>query len=240
MIQTKDLLDIIDRDMPLIIDLVKDIGEHPELGYKEFRTSGYVNEFLHLSGYTTETNLAITGVKAKLKKQSEGPNIAFVAELDGIPCPESNFADKETGATHCCGHNIQLGVMMAVAHAFKESGIGSELGGNISFIAAPAEEYIELEYLNDKWVKIFSSILLVVSTCIAVLFNTNPIQLLIMAQATTCFGYPLVIIMIFLLSNNKKVMREYKNSIITNIILGLAILWVLFLSFRQLYSIISV
>ena len=35
MIQTKDLLDIIDRDMPLVIDLVKDIGEHPELVYKE-------------------------------------------------------------------------------------------------------------------------------------------------------------------------------------------------------------
>ena len=94
--------------------------------------------------------------------------------------------------------------------------------------------------INDKWVKIFSSILLIVSTCIAVLFNSNPIQLLIMAQATTCFGYPLVIIMIFLLSNNKKVMREYKNSIVTNIILGIAILWVFFLSFRQLYSIISV
>ena len=33
----KDLLDIIDRDMPLIIDLVKDINEHSELGYKERR-----------------------------------------------------------------------------------------------------------------------------------------------------------------------------------------------------------
>ena len=149
MMQTEKLLDIIDRDMPLIIDLVKDIGEHPELGYKEFRTSGYVENFLNISGYVTEGNLAITGVKAKLKEQSEGPNIAFVAELDGIPCPESSKADKETGATHCCGHNIQLGVMMAVAHAFKESGIYSELGGNISFIAAPAEEYIELEYRTE-------------------------------------------------------------------------------------------
>jgi len=84
MMQTEKLLDIIDRDMPLIIDLVKDIGEHPELGYKEFRTSGYVENFLNISGYVTEGNLAITGVKAKLKEQSEGPNIAFVAELDGI------------------------------------------------------------------------------------------------------------------------------------------------------------
>jgi len=149
MIKTKDLLDIIDLEMPLIIDFVKDIGEHPELGYKEHRTSRYVNEFLRLTGYSTETNLAITGVKAKLKDRSEGPNIAFVAELDGIPCPESRKADTETGATHCCGHNLQLGMMMAVAHAIKESGLSSELGGNITFIAAPAEEYIELEYREE-------------------------------------------------------------------------------------------
>ena len=146
MIQTKDLLDIIDHNMPSVIDVVKDIGEHPELGYKEFRTSGIVNDFLCRSGYATETNLAVTGIKTKLKDPCEGPNIALVGELDGIPCPESRKADKDTGATHNCGHNLQLGVMMAVAHAFKKSGISPELGGNISFIAAPAEEYIELEY----------------------------------------------------------------------------------------------
>ena len=145
----KEILDIIDRNMPSIIDIVKDIGEHPELGYKEFRTSGIVNDFLRQSEYTTETNLAITGIKTKLKEKSEGPNIALIGELDGIPCPESSKADKITGATHNCGHNLQLGVMMAVAQAFKQSGISSVLGGNVSFIAAPAEEYIELDFRSE-------------------------------------------------------------------------------------------
>ena len=143
------LLDSIDRCIPSIIELVKDIGEHPELGFREFRTSSLVNDFLRQSGYTTETNLALTGIKAKLKDDVLRPNIAVIGELDGIICPESNRADKITGATHHCGHHLQLGVMMAVAHAFKTTGVASELGGNISFIAAPAEEYIDLEFRSE-------------------------------------------------------------------------------------------
>jgi amidohydrolase len=98
------------------------------------------------AGFDTAQGLAITGIKAKLKNEHLAPNIAFISELDGITCPESSKADKTTGATHHCGHHLQLGVMMAVAQALKKSGVAGLLGGNISFIASPAEEYIELEY----------------------------------------------------------------------------------------------
>ncbi len=145
----KEICDTIDKHAASVIDVVKDIGAHPELGYKEFRTSDVVNDFLRSAGYDTERGLALTGIKTKLKKDRSGPNIAFIGELDGITCPESSRADKITGATHNCGHNLQLGVMMAVAQAFKKSGAASQLGGNISFIAAPAEEYIELEYRSE-------------------------------------------------------------------------------------------
>ena len=145
----KELCAIIDERSTAVIDIVKDIGAHPELGFKEFRTSDVVNDFFRSVGFDTERGLAITGIKAKLKKEHSGPNIAFIGELDGINCPESSKADKITGATHNCGHNLQLGVMMLVAQAFKKSKIASRLGGNISFIASPAEEYIELEYRSE-------------------------------------------------------------------------------------------
>ena len=140
---------LIDGESASVIGLVKDIGSHPELGYKEFRSSDMVNDFLRSAGLETESGLAITGIKASLKKQWTGPNIAFIGELDGITCPESSRADKITGATHHCGHNLQLGVMMLLAQAFNKSGVAPLLGGNISFIASPAEEYIELEYRSE-------------------------------------------------------------------------------------------
>jgi amidohydrolase len=145
----KEICAIIDEQSSLVLDVVKDVGSHPELGYKEFRTSDVVNDFLRFAGFDTERGLAITGIKTSLKKEFSGPNIAFIGELDGITCPESSRADKITGATHHCGHNLQLGVMMLVAQAFKKSGVASLLGGNISFIASPAEEYIELEYRSE-------------------------------------------------------------------------------------------
>jgi len=145
----KEICAIIDEHAATVIDVVNDIGAHPELGFKEFRTSDVVNDFLRSAGFDTGRGLAITGIKAKLKKEYTGPNIALLGELDGITCPESSKADKTTGATHHCGHHLQLGVMMAVAQAFKKSGAASLLGGNISFIASPAEEYIELEYRSE-------------------------------------------------------------------------------------------
>ncbi|MDR1938234.1 MAG: divalent metal cation transporter [Tannerellaceae bacterium] len=92
--------------------------------------------------------------------------------------------------------------------------------------------------INDPWVKIFASVQLFLASCIAVFFNANPIQLLVMAQATTCLGYPLLIVMLFLLSNNRNVIREYKNRLFENIILILATIWIFFLSYRQLSTII--
>jgi len=145
----KEICALIDEQASKVIDVVKDIGAHPELGYKEFRTSDIVNDYLRSAGFETERGLAITGIKAKLKKEHVGPNMAVIGELDGIICSESSWADKVTGATHNCGHNAQLGILLAVAQAFKKSGIASQLGGNISFIAAPAEEYIELEYRSE-------------------------------------------------------------------------------------------
>lgn len=145
----KEICDLIDELSVSVVDIVKDIGAHPELGYKEFRTAAVVKDFLRYAGYEPEYGLAITGIKAQLKKEQTTPNIAFIGEMDGINCPGSNKADHTTGATHNCGHNLQLGVLMLVAQAFKKSGIASLLDGNVSFIASPAEEYIELAYRSE-------------------------------------------------------------------------------------------
>ena len=59
----KEIFAVIDEQSASIIDIVKDIGAHPELGYKEFRTSDIVNDFLRTAGYDTMRGLAITGIK---------------------------------------------------------------------------------------------------------------------------------------------------------------------------------
>lgn len=143
----KDTVDkIIDLNSEEVIGLVKDIDLHPELGFQEHRTSEIVAKYLKECSYDVKEELAITGLKTILKGKQYKYTIAFIAELDGVVCKDSPKASPKDGATHTCGHNLQLGILMLVAKALKESGVANELDGNIAFIAVPAEEYIQLEY----------------------------------------------------------------------------------------------
>ncbi len=63
----------IDAHAEEIIAIGDDIFAHPELGYKEVRTSGIVRDTFDKLGLPHEDGLAITGVKARLKGNGEGP-----------------------------------------------------------------------------------------------------------------------------------------------------------------------
>ena len=137
----------IDAQAEKIIEFTRKAERQPELGYKEIKTSAAVVEFLSGLGYTCRSGLALTGVKTALKAGSvPGPNVAVLGELDAVVCPDSSSADPQTGAAHACGHNIQLGSMLGAALGLKLSGIADKLDGNVSFMAVPAEEYVEIAF----------------------------------------------------------------------------------------------
>lgn len=138
------LCESIDSWAERAIDLAMDIEREPELGFKEHRTSEKVSSFLDSIGLYHERGLGITGVKASLRKGCTGPNIALLGELDGIICSDSPKADPKNGASHTCGHHLQIGTLMAVAAGFAEAKIEDHLGGNVTFFAVPSEEFIEI------------------------------------------------------------------------------------------------
>lgn len=136
----------IDDHAEQIIHFVREAEKQPELGYKETKTAAAVAKFLSDLGYSCREGLAITGVKTSLKPGADGPNVAILGELDAVVCPDSPSADPQTGAAHACGHNLQIGAMIGAALGLKLSGIADELGGNVSFMAVPAEEYVEIAF----------------------------------------------------------------------------------------------
>lgn len=138
--------EIIDSSASEMIALVKDIDQHPELGFQEYRTSQIVIDFLKKYTYQVEQNIALTGVKTYLKSPKAKYTIAFIGELDGVICKDSAKASPTDGATHTCGHHLQTGILLLVAKALQEANIIDQLDGNIAFIAVPAEEYIQLTY----------------------------------------------------------------------------------------------
>ncbi|WP_282113097.1 Nramp family divalent metal transporter [Maribacter stanieri] len=71
--------------------------------------------------------------------------------------------------------------------------------------------------MNEKMPKVFTVIILLAGMIIAVFFRGNVIYALIMAQASSILGVPLIAIGLFLVLNSKSIMGKYKNSILQNI-----------------------
>lgn len=134
----------IDDHIEKIYDFAVDIYNNPELGYKEFRTTQKVADFMESLGLEVEKDLAITGCRARVGKK-EGPRVCLMGELDSVITPDHEDA-FEDGACHTCGHNNQLAAMLGGALGIMASGVIDHLDGSIDFLAVPAEEFIELDY----------------------------------------------------------------------------------------------
>ena len=92
---------------------------------------------------------------------------------------------------------------------------------------------------NNKYVKIFASVLMILSTIIVLFINENPIEMLVIAQASTAVIVPIFALLIIVLANNKKLMGEYRISKVENAIGIAAIFWVFYLSYSQIMSFIG-
>lgn len=136
----------IDENRELILKAGQDMYDNPEFGYKEFKGTKIVSSyFKNELGLEVEEGIAYTGCRARSNMDVEGPKVAILGELDAISCSD-HLDSNELGAVHACGHHIQIAGMLGAATGLIKSGVLSELGGKIDFIATPAEEFVELGY----------------------------------------------------------------------------------------------
>lgn len=140
------VLAAIEENKATIIAAGRKIYSNPEFGYKEFETTKTVSEFFKNElGLEVEDKIAYTGCRARINEDKNGPKVAILGELDGISCSEHPDANS-IGASHTCGHNVQIAGMLGAAVGLIKSGVFKDLDGKIDFIATPAEEFIELAY----------------------------------------------------------------------------------------------
>ena len=134
----------IDAAAPQLTAFGEDIFRHPEPGYQEQRTGGKVAEAFRRLGLVQITRPALTGVKGWLPTAGDGVSLAVIGELDAVLSPQHPCADPVTGAAHACGHHAQLAAMLGAAVGLRA--VASQLDGRLCFLAAPAEEYIQIGY----------------------------------------------------------------------------------------------
>ncbi len=145
----QNLIKRLDNYKDLIKTAERYIWDNAEVGYKEYKTNAFMKQaFLDL-GYEIKEAQGITGFSAQLDTGREGKTVALIAELDALYCENHTGTNKQTGAVHVCGHNIQCASILGVAGALKELGALDELCGKIRFIIVPAEEGVEIAYRNE-------------------------------------------------------------------------------------------
>ena len=145
----KRACEAIDKNRDKIIAIGDSIFAEPELGYKEFKTAEKVKKAFDEMGFKYQDGVAVTGVIAPVKGKQSLAKISIMGELDAVVAPEHRCADPETGGAHSCGHNAMIASLVGVGYALAGTGIMEELDGDISLMAVPAEEYVEIEYRNQ-------------------------------------------------------------------------------------------
>ncbi len=144
----KRVIEAIEKRSKEITEIGEAILRTPELGFKEVKTSSLVEEKFRSMGLSCKKGLALTGVVAHVPGRSRKMHVALMGELDSILVPSNPHADPLTGAAHACGHNASIAGMIGAGMGLLDSGVMKELDGDVSLMAVPAEELVELEFRN--------------------------------------------------------------------------------------------
>ncbi len=120
--------------------LRRDIHQHPEIGFQEFRTSDLVAQHLQRWGYTVTRGLGGTGVVGQLKRGAGTRKLGLRADMDALPIQEATglpHASCHAGLMHACGHDGHTAMLLAAAEHLATSGT---FDGTLNLIFQPAEE----------------------------------------------------------------------------------------------------
>ncbi len=125
-----------------ILELRRILHADPELGNQEFRTADKIQKFLGELGIESRRILD-TAVIADLKFSNPGKCVAFRADIDALPIDEKTgveFASRNPGVMHACGHDVHMSALLGAALILKKHVNDSGLGGTLRFLFQPNEE----------------------------------------------------------------------------------------------------
>ncbi|HET7592524.1 MAG TPA: M20 family metallopeptidase [Rhodanobacteraceae bacterium] len=139
----------LDRLLPDLKALYKDVHSHPELSMQESRTSGLAADRLRAAGFEVTTGIGNTGVVGLLRN-GDGPTVMLRADMDALPVEEatgvayastvtaSDPDGKSVPVMHACGHDMHV-TWLAGATALMAQARDA-WHGTLMAVFQPAEE----------------------------------------------------------------------------------------------------
>jgi amidohydrolase len=119
-----------------LVALGRELERCPEAGFQEWRTHEVLADRFRRRGFLIQEFPGMPGFAATTDGRLKGKTTAVVADMDALPAAGPSYA-------HLCGHHQQMAVMFGAACRLQEA--APESLARVAFIAAAAEEYVDLE-----------------------------------------------------------------------------------------------
>ncbi|MGP9791125.1 M20 aminoacylase family protein [Roseinatronobacter sp. NSM] len=129
--------------LPEITEWRRDFHAHPEILYECHRTAGIVAQKLREFGCDEVVEgIGGTGVVGVIRgrKADSGRVVGLRADMDALPIHEAtglDYASKEAGKMHACGHDGHTAMLLGAAKYLTET---RSFDGTVVVIFQPAEE----------------------------------------------------------------------------------------------------
>ena len=124
------------------VEIRRHLHTYPELSFKEYKTSKYIQQKLTSYGIPFKSGLVETGVVGLIKgKNPNSKCIALRADIDALPIQELNdsyYTSKNKGVMHACGHDVHTASLLGVGRILNQ--LKEEWEGTIKLIFQPGEE----------------------------------------------------------------------------------------------------
>jgi len=117
------------------------LHEHPELSFYEEKTAQFVYDTLSSFGGLELSRPTKNSVMARLVGKQPGKTLAIRADMDALPIQEENdfeFASKNPGVMHACGHDGHTAMLLGCAKVL--TALKDQLQGEVRFLFQHAEE----------------------------------------------------------------------------------------------------
>ncbi|MBS9523570.1 amidohydrolase [Litoribacter alkaliphilus] len=127
-----------------VIDNRRHLHANPELSFKEYNTSAFVETQLRSYGITEIEKKADTGWVALIKgKNPDKKVVALRGDMDALPIEEQNdvsYKSQNQGVMHACGHDVHTASLLGAAKILQE--LRDEFEGTIKLVFQPGEELL--------------------------------------------------------------------------------------------------
>ena len=127
-----------------IISVRRHIHKHPELSFKEYKTSEFVCSILDKHKITYTKNIVETGIIAIIEGNNPTKKtILLRADLDALPIEEENnvnYKSINAGIMHACGHDVHSASVLGTAMILNK--LKTTFNGTIKIMFQPGEEVL--------------------------------------------------------------------------------------------------